>query len=724
MSDLPNYAAGYYPLVQKREDWERDIQNMKKCGISLIRTAELFCSWDQIEPEQGRYEFEWLDEFFELCKKYDMKILLGTGTASPPYWLHTLYPDVNITNNHGEQYPNHASYSWACFDHPGFLKEAERYLTVLVKRYRGHEALYAYQIHNEISFPFMPLSGNGIDIYCYNEASCRKYREWLKKKYHSIDALNEAYRWGATHTRHLSFEEVEPPKAMPFAWAGVTRWLDWRLFWMDNTVQFIKWQRDLIRQYDTEHIVTTNIFFLKSQDPFGVLTGLDQFEIAKAVDVIGYDIYPGSGNKVEKMPEFSSMCLDLGRSTAEPVGKDFWLLETESGPINGWVMGPHRNVNGKDLYRNVLDAVSQGAKLCLYQGFREWDFQPIHWGGLVDLDGNPTDRLKSAQEIGALLKQMKRAVSSGKREKAKIAIAVCKENAIILKGMDQEKYLLQALRGAYRVFWEKYYQVDFISEGMLTKEHLKQYQLVYFPFYAYMTEEMAAETAGYVEQGGTIIGTARMGMLGKHGWYNHQMPCAALQKVFGIDAREACSGVTPEITYQRKVYQGSWHKEILRLLEKDVEVLARFEDDLPAVTRHAYGKGTAVYFATHPDAAWLENASYLLWDILDRILPESGIYPKVELFFSQQHLREFDGNLIEDEKEGYLIITSSFTKNYSYSANERRLVDVVVRTEREIVRVEGLVNGEVYDFRLDAGELRFSLQMEKNCSEVVRIEYK
>lgn len=48
----------------------------------------------------------------------------------------------------------------------------------------------------------------------------------------------------------------------------------------------------------------------------------------------------------------------------------------------------------------------------------------------------------------------------------------------------------------------------------------------------------------------------------------------------------------------------------------------------------------------------------------------------------------------------------------------------MVRTEREIVRVEGLVNGEAYDFRLDAGELRFSLQMEKNCSEVVRIEYK
>lgn len=514
---------------------------MKDCGISLIRTAELFCSWDQLEPEKGKFEFEWLDEFFDLCKKYEMKILLGTGTASPPYWIHTMYPDVNITNNHGEQYPNQASYSWACFDHPGFLLEAERYITTLVKRYGHHEALYAWQIHNEISFPFMPLGGTGVDVYCYNEPSCEKFRNWLKKKYKTIDALNEAYSWGASHTRHLSFEEVEPPKAMPFAWASVTRWLDWRLFWMENTVQYVKWQNDIIKKYDTQHLTTTNIFFLKSQDPFGVLTGLDQFEMAKVVDVIGYDIYPGSGNKVEKMPEFSSMCLDMGRSTADALGKDYWLLETESGPINGWVLGPSRNVNGKDLYRNVLDAVSQKAKVCLYQGFREWDFQPIHWGGLVDLDGNPTERLDSAAQIGTLLHRMKDAIGEGRTEKAKIAIAMSKENAIILKGIDQEKFLHKALRGAYRVFWEKYLQVDFVSQDMFTEEQLKQYKLVYLPFFTYMTEEMAKGLASYVEQGGTLIGTARMGMLGCHGWYNHQMPCFELQKAFGIDAREAYS---------------------------------------------------------------------------------------------------------------------------------------------------------------------------------------
>lgn len=723
MTTAPNYAAGYYPLVQKREDWERDLQNMKKCGISLIRTAELFCSWDQIEPERGKYEFEWLDEFFALCEKYEMKILLGTGTASPPYWLHRESPDMNIMNHHGEQYPCNASYSWACFDHPEYLKAARKYLTALVTRYRNHGALYAYQIHNEISFPFMPLDGKGIDVYCYNEPSCIKFRKWLKDKYTDIESLNKAYSWGATHTRHKDFEEIEPPKALPFAWASVTRWLDWRLFWMENTVNFVKWQNELIKEYDTKHLTTTNIFFLKSQDPMGVLMGLDQFGMAEAVDVIGYDIYPGSGNKVEKRPEFSSMCLDMGRSAAEAAGRDYWLLETESGPINGWVLGPNRNVTGKDLFRNILDAVSHGAKMCLYQGFREWDFQPIHWGGLVDLDGNPTERLESAERIGKILARMQETIAQGKTEKAKIAIAVSKENAIILKGIDQEHFLLKALRGAYRIFWDNYYQVDFVDLGEVESARLAQYEMVYLPFFSYVTEEMADCLQSYVSQGGTLVGTARLGMLGTYGWYNHKMPCFGLQEVFGIDAREAVSDVMPDITFKRKNYKGYWHKENLKIWNHQVQVMARFSDDMPAVTRNHYGKGQAIYFATHPDAAYLEESSSLLGDILIPVLEEKGVRSQVELYFSQQHFREVDGAVLNGEKESFLIVTSSYTGNYPYSGKIERRVDVVLRLEREVTGIQSIVNNERYFFERRNGEVHFTIYIRKNESEVLCLKH-
>ncbi len=348
------YAAGYYPLMHDKNDWDRDLKRMKEAGIRLIRTAELFNSWDRIEPEKDAFKFEFLDDFFDLCLKYGIKVMLGTGTASPPYWIHEMYPEVNIVNNHNEQYPNNVSYSWACVNHSGYLKEVERYLTVLVNRYKNHEALFAYQIHNEISMPFMPLKDGDVDIYCYCESCINKFREWVRNKYKTLDELNYAYRWGATNTFHTNWNQVIPPKTKPTSWSSITRWLDWRLFAMDSMVQFVSWQNQCIKALDKNHITTTNIFFLKSQDMLGVITALDQFEMAKVVDVIGYDLYPGSGDKLEKNPEFSSMFLDMARSTSESIGKEFWLLETESGPINGWVLGLSRNVKDFDLVRNVL----------------------------------------------------------------------------------------------------------------------------------------------------------------------------------------------------------------------------------------------------------------------------------------------------------------------------------------------------------------------------------
>ncbi len=718
----PNFAAGYYPLVQDKNDWEKDIKEMKKSGISLIRTAELFCAWDQIETEEGSYHFQWLDEFFDLCNKYEMKILLGTGTASPPYWLHLKYPDINIVSNHKEQYPNNISYSWACFDHPEFIKAAKRYITKLVSRYQNHDALYAYQIHNEISFPFMPLHGEGVEIYSYNESSCIKFRQWLENKYGSIEKLNYAYRWGATHTWHHTFEEIEPPKAMPVAWSSVTRWLDWRLFWMENTVSFIKWQNDMIKKLDSKHITTTNIFFLKSQDTFGVLTGLDQFEMAKVVDVIGYDIYPGSGNKTLYKPEFSSMCLDLGRSTAKALNKETWLLETESGPINGWVLGPDRNVNGQDIFRNIFDAIGHGYKLCLFQGYREWDFQPIHWGGLVDLEGKPTPRLHAVNKIGKLLSQMEPVFETGKVEKAKIAMVLCKQNAIILKGIQQEEFLYKALRGAYQFFWSRYHQIDFISESMLEENVLAQYKMLYMPFFTYITKEMAEKLSIYVKNGGILVGTARMGMLGEYGWYNHKMPCYSLADVFGIDTRDAESNTTPKITYDRKNYDGFWHKENVIIEKKSVKVLARFSDDMPAVTLNRWGKGKAIYFGTHPDVAWLEKKSNLLTDVLQPIMKEEDILPQLEINYSQQELREIDGSLVFCEKEIYLFVTSSFRESNNNPMNGKKLCETTIRVDTPIRQIENLMAGENIEFYIENKEVKFYFWIEKNETIIFKIK--
>ncbi|WP_458788396.1 beta-galactosidase trimerization domain-containing protein, partial [Vallitalea sediminicola] len=74
--------------------------------------------------------------------------------------------------------------------------------------------------------------------------------------------------------------------------------------------------------------------------------------------------------------------------------------------------------------------------------------------------------------------------------------------------------------------------------------------------------------------------------------------------------------------------------EILQINDKNVDILARFNDDKPAVTINNYGKGQAVYFATHPDVAYLEEKSYLLWDIIDDILLPKGLGPKISVIYT------------------------------------------------------------------------------------------
>ncbi|SHJ89082.1 Beta-galactosidase GanA [Clostridium amylolyticum] len=709
------YAAGYYPLMHEKQDWEKDLKLMKQSGIQLIRTAELFNTWDRIEPEKGKFNFQFLDDFFDLCVKYELKILLGTGTASPPYWIHKEYPDANIVNNHGEQYPNNVSYTWACIDHKGYLEESERYINALIGRYKDHPALYAYQIHNEIGFPFMPLKNGDIDIYCYCQNTQNKFRSWLKDKYKSLDQLNYAYRWGATNTCHTTWEEIEPPKTKPTSWSSVTRWLDWRLFSMQNYVDFVSWQDKLIKKMDSKHPTTTNIFFLKSQDPLGVLTALDQFEMAKVVDYIGYDLYPGSGNKLESTPEFSSMFLDMARSTSKPLGKDYWLLETESGPINGWVMGPSRNVKGFDLIRNVFEAVGHDAKLTLYQGWREWDFQPLHWGAIVDLDGNPTERTKAAEKIGSILKENGKEIFQAKNCVGEIGILISKENSIVLNGMGQEKYLMDAMRGAYRVFWEKGYTVDFVTPEHLQNGYANKYKVIYMPLMAVIDEELSKNLDSYVKQGGMLIGTPRCGMLGKYGWYNHQIPCFNLSKVFGVKVEDTYAATNPNVTFNHKNYCGCWHKEVISIEPHNTEVIARFDDDTPAVTLNSYGKGYGLFFATHPDGAYLEKQSYLLWDVVDSVLLKQGIEPKLSLDYANRSCKEIDGHYLEGEKCGYVIITNYVSEKHpNFFINGKKNVRVALKMNKDYSKAVNIVNGDVYQLIRENETLKWNITIDKN----------
>lgn len=717
------YGGGYYPLIHDKREWKRDLLLMKESGINIVRTAELFNTWDRIEKEEGKFDFEFLDEFFDLCEELDMKILLGTGTASPPYWIHEKYPDVNILSNTGKQYPNNVSYTWACIDNPGYLKEAERYMRTLIERYKDHPALDSYQLHNEVGFPFMPIENGGLDIYCYCEHSKKNFRKWIKEKYKTLDNLNHAWTWSATNTPCLTWDQVEPAYVKPTSWSSITRWLDWRLFWMDNFTNFIKWQNDIVKSVDKDHPTTTNIFYMKSFDAFGTLMGLDQFEMAKQVDYIGYDLYPGSGDKLVKRPEFTSMFLDHGKSISKPLGKPYWIHELESGPINGWILGPDRNTNSDDLVRNAFECLGHDAKFMLYQGWREWDFQPLHWGGIVDLDGNKTDRNIGCSLIGKFLDENSEYLLNSRTKKGDIAILTSKENSIVVNGVGQEEFLKTATRAAYRMFWEKGFNVDFITPEHLENGYAKDYKAICMPFMAVITEETAEGLSKYVEDGGILIGTARCGMLGKNGWYNHKIPCFNLQNVFGVNAVEVWSKGKYKATYKGKNYDCYWHKEKLQILNKNLKVLARFYDDTPVATVNNYGKGKALYFGTHADAAYLENNSFLMWDVLDDVLKEKSIKPRIKTEYTNRIQREIETHSLSYGNEEMIIVTNYVNpeRQSSFFIKGKKKVRIYIDSDKEIKSITNYYKNEKVEWTKVDDSVEIELEVTKDKIEILKI---
>jgi len=711
------YGASYYPLNHEEKDWERDLKTMKENGINLVRTAEIFNTWDTIEAEECKFDFAFLDNFFDLCEKYEIKILLGTGTASPPVWLNKKHSEVNIVSSTGVQYPVNASYTWACIDNEVYLEKSKIYLEKLVGRYKDHKALGAYQIHNEIGFPFMASANGEMENYCFCEDSKKAFIVWVKEKYKTLESLNQAWRWSATNQVHIHWDEIEPPRLKPAAWSSVTRWLDWRLFWMDNFVRFVKWQNDLIKDLDRVHPTSTNIFFMKSQDNFGVMMGLDQYKMAEVVDFIGYDLYPGSGNKLEKKPEYTSMFLDHARSISKPINKNYWLMEAESGPINGWILGPDKNTSQKDIEKNAFEAIGKDAKFILYQLWREPLFQPLHWGGIVDLEGNETPRAKACKKVKTFLEEDGKFIMDSNTPKGEIGILMSRENATIASGMGQEKFLLEALRGAYRVFWEMGYSIDFITPELLEKDYCLDYKAIITPFMAVIDEKTTEKLSEYVHKGGKLISGARTGMLDHRGWYNPTMPPGRLKETFGLEIIDVEANVNPELTMNFKNYKGHWQRENINIISENLKVVGRYNNDKPSVTINSYGLGEAIYFTTHADVAHLKEGSDLLWDIVKNYLSP----PDITVEYSNRSDKEIDLNRLVSEDRELLIMTSYVPKGKSFFVDGKKYVDIRVKLENRPKKLIDYFSKKEITFNLIEGVVTFGYEVLKDKTCIIEI---
>lgn len=488
-------GADYYPEHWDKQQWKTDAELMVKANIKVIRMAEF--AWSLFEPEDGRFEFDWLDEALDFFGGYGIKVVLCTPSATPPKWMVDRHPDIYQEDIHGNPkvFGTRKHY---CFNSSYYREKTRILVEKIAARYAGHPALEAWQIDNEL--------GWANTTRCYCDKCKEKFRLYLKEKYQTIESLNKSYGTVFWSQIYNSFEEVIIPRAGACydtchntQGQNPALLLDYYRFSSDSVINFSQESIELIKKYSKKPI-TTNM--LDASVNSG--TGIDYFKLSKILDFVSWDNYIEFQWGIAK-DETVSKDHALLRSYKK---KPFWVMEQQSGPCGWSKMGPAPTPGKLRLW--TYSAVANGADTVVYFRWRACPFgTEQYWHGILGHDGKPNRRYEEILKVGQEMDQLSKAFGP-LQPKARIAIVKSFDSEWShsihqhVEGFDYDA-LLEAF---YKPFYEMGIPVDFVYP----EEELSSYDLVFAPALLMVDEKAKMNMKSYVQGGGKLLLTFRSGI--------------------------------------------------------------------------------------------------------------------------------------------------------------------------------------------------------------------
>lgn len=591
------HGADYNPeqWIHSKEIWDKDMELMKKANCNEM-TVGIF-SWEALEPEEGKFDFSFLDEIIDKIYKNGGRVVLATPSGARPRWLAEKYPEVLRVREDGsrERFGGRHNH---CYTSPVYREKVRIINTKLAERYGKHPAVIAWHISNE-------YYGE-----CYCDMCEHEFREFLRKRYdNDIEKLNHAYWSYFWSHKYNSFEEIEfPGEHGETTIHGLN--LDFRRFVSYQTTDFMNAEIEAIRSVCPDIPVTTNMM------PGTYPT--NYYEMAQKLDVISWDSYPDWHNQ-NQLGEacHTAFWHEFFRSLKN---RPFMLMESAPGLVN-WKAYNKLKRPGMDRLAS-LQAVAHGSDTVQYFQWRKsrGSVEKFH-GAVVDHVGTDETRVfKAVQATGATLKAIDEV--AGSMPKVRVAIIYDWENRWALGdaqgfALHDKKYMPTCLQ-YYRPFWKRGIAVDIVS----AHGDFKKYDLVIAPM-LYMTDhDTIHRITEYVKNGGNFYGTYMLGMVDDTDLcYLGGYPAENLKEVFGI-WNEEIDTLYPEervkIVADGKEYEGVDYSE--RIHVRGAKTLAVYDSEfyagMPALTVNHYGKGKAYYQAFRDTGAlWEDMAAVLLKEI-------------------------------------------------------------------------------------------------------------
>lgn len=580
------HGADYNPdqWLKYPEVLKEDIRLMKLANCNVVSVG--IFAWSALEPEEGKFNFEWLDEVIENLYKNGIYAILATPSGARPAWMSQKYPEVlrvesnRVRNLHGKRH-NH------CYTSPVYREKVNIINTKLAERYSKHPGVIAWHVSNEY----------GGECHCN---LCQEaFRNWLKEKYKTLDHLNDAW-WTAfwSHT-YTDWSQIESPAPHGEDLVHGLN-LDWKRFVTHQTVDFFRNEIKPLKDINPKLPVTTNFM--------GIYEGLNYWEFSEYLDVISWDSYPRwhSSDDDSDLASEISMIHDLNRSLKG--GKPFMLMESTPSTTN-WMSVSKLKRPGM-LLLSSIQAVAHGSDTVQYFQWRKskGSSEKFH-GAVVDHCGHENTRVfNDVKEVGETLKKLDEIIGTGVNPE--VAIIFDWENRWALKDAKGPRnagiHYEETAKANYKPFWKNGVPVDVINMDC----DFSRYKVLVAPMLYMVKPGVGERIEKFVEDGGTFVATYWSGIV------NETDLCflggfpGPLRKVLGIWSEEIDAlydGEERLVSFNEGNelnLEGDYKaKELCDLVHLEGAVsLATYQDDFyagrPALTVNNFGRGKSYYIAS------------------------------------------------------------------------------------------------------------------------------
>ena len=572
--DTVLYGAAYYTEYMPYDRLDRDVQLMQQAGISVVRMGE--SSWGLWEPQDGRFEYAWMDRVIDRMQKAGIKVILGTPTYSVPAWMYKEHPEIFITR-FGGQTITFGNRQNTDLMNPIYRSYSERVIRKLLEHYKNNTTVIGWQIDNETS------AGGAA-----NPDVQAGFVNYLQKKFQTVDELNKV--WGLNYwgQRLNDWTEIPPEEGIinP-GWK-----LEWERYQQWMTTDFLAWQSRIVNEYKRpDQFITHDLAGPPRAE-------VNEHDIARTMDIMAANPYHDTQDQFDGLG--STMAGDYTRSLKRT---NYLVTETNAQTI-GWDSKEQFPPYDGQLRLDVYTHLSSGANMVEY-----WHWHSIHygqetyWKGVLSHDLEPNRAYAEVSRTAHELQRIGPEIVDLKRT-SKVAILYSNDSHYGIEFMKfSDKVNYRTILGQmYETLYRQNVAVDFIFPE---STNLSDYKVILVPPLYVASDEVLNRLVDYVHGGGHLVMAFKSGFTNEYDTVRWTMAPGPLRKAAGFRYQEF-SNLAKPLALKGDPFKADAGNKVSEwaemLILEGAQPLAYYDDPFfgkyPAITQNHFGSGTLTYEGT------------------------------------------------------------------------------------------------------------------------------